>query len=156
MKAEIKFNVFLDKCLMKFMAENPETFTAFLAAMDAVSLVQRYCFVYRARKQIRGTASGRALEEVLKRCCQGLGLEECSTKEHTVQLAIDKTSRVQYVIHGPVGGSIKVDVLFFQPGDTEEILRIFLGWHVQDGQVIHEALWMAVSGKLNTLYLASV
>lgn len=130
MQAEIKFTVFVAKALKKFIAKNPEGLKVFLAAMEGVGLVQRFCLVYRA---MRCSGSLQAMREEMERCLIGLSIKEGSREQDILETASEKACRVRCVVFSTMSGTVDVNVYFFAPGDTMDILRLELRWYMKEG-----------------------
>lgn len=132
MKAEIKFNVFVDKNLTECVAVDSKWSQVFLAAMDGLGLLQRYCLVYRIMCSSEYFIS--AQTETLGKCGDGLDIKPGSRMEAGLQFAIRRAFRVQCVVDrlGQDGG-VKVGADFFAKGEKSAISRLELTWFLKDG-----------------------
>lgn len=136
MKPEIKFNVFVDKDLTECVAADPKWLQVFISAMDGLSLLQRYCLVYRVMLRSEPFLSASQIA-MLSKYCDGLDIKHGSTKEAGLRLAIGRASRVQCVVEGlGQNAGVMVHVDFFRKGEKATILHLQLMWFMRDRHLL--------------------
>ncbi|MFA6099285.1 MAG: hypothetical protein WC750_00215 [Patescibacteria group bacterium] len=135
MKPEIKFNVFVNENLRECMTVDSKWSQVFLAAMDGLGLLQRYCLVYRMTWSSEYLLSAQTV--TLGKCSDGLNIKPGSTIEASLRYALRGASRIQCVVDrlGQDGG-VKVGADFFAKGRKSAISRLELTWFLKDGHFL--------------------
>lgn len=153
MKPEIKFSVFVDKELIKYVADDPDMLPMFLAAMKAVGVLQTYCYELRINSRMKNPPFSIRLR-MDQEYLGVLFIDPFSSSGRALRMAMEQASRVRCIVLKLCDGDIGLKVSFFKPGDRDDILALDLHWRSFAGDPVGGLRSIAISNELVNLSLA--